>query len=63
MKAHKTCSCGRTFSEEEWLKLPLCGEILTEEDAEHYRLELRHCHCASTIGVETKIERKAKSPL
>lgn len=40
----KTCSCGLAFDAEAWAKLPLCGHVAG--------LELRHCHCKSTIAIE-----------
>ena len=38
------CSCGATYSENEWRALPLVGTMGDEAE----RLELRNCVCGST---------------
>lgn len=53
-EVYKRCSCGLTFTKEEWEKLEPGGEQLTEDETGRYRTEYRHCRCGSTIGIETK---------
>jgi hypothetical protein len=42
------CSCGKTYTIEEWRKLPLVGTV----DYGEGPLELRNCTCRSTRTVE-----------
>lgn len=43
MKPHKACACGRTYTRAEWLALQHIGNAMG--------LEMRNCHCGSTICV------------
>lgn len=50
----KSCSCGRSFTTEEWRQLPIVGHQCEPADAMgpevHY--EYRNCPCRSTLLVE-----------
>ncbi len=49
----KTCSCcGIKHSKESWEELKHIGDQLTEDETGKYRLELRNCHCGTTLGIE-----------
>lgn len=50
----KTCSCGRAYDASTWAGLPLCGYVGAYEGESGVQLvvELRHCSCRSTIGIE-----------
>lgn len=45
----KSCKCGLAFDESAWRALPLTG---TMSDGDGGELELRNCHCGSTIAIE-----------
>ena len=48
----KKCSCGREFSRQEWLRLPICGRLhITLRGAV---VELRNCTCGSSIALEVE---------
>ncbi len=47
----KVCACGRVYSAEEWLTLPLIGY-----QTHIWCCELRNCRCSSTIMVVTRKE-------
>lgn len=54
----KKCPCcARTFEgPANWASLELCGYVGTVRSrGKIYALELRHCICASTIGVEVEM--------
>lgn len=50
----KTCPCcGRAHDADSWAALPLCGYVgHYRAHGQKYAIELRHCECRSTIGVE-----------
>jgi hypothetical protein len=56
-KVWKTCKCGRSYSKTEWGALELCGEQRSESERLLYRLEMRHCACGSTIGIEYRARK------
>ncbi len=48
MTPFKVCTCcGQTITEAEWRLLAYVGQMVDEVET----LELRNCHCASTIAV------------
>ncbi len=50
--------CGRTYDVHEWLGLQLCGYVGAVRSGGKLRaVELRHCRCGSTIGVEVERQR------
>jgi hypothetical protein len=49
MAVVKECRCGRSYDSDGWSSLPLSGYMTNGADGE---LELRHCHCGSTIGID-----------
>lgn len=53
----KTCPCcRREYDAAAWSKLPLCGYVGAFRAHGHrYAVELRHCECLSTIGVEVQV--------
>lgn len=54
----KKCNCcKREFTRDEWLDLPYVGL----QDCAGYYLELRNCHCHSTIAVGVSIYNKYMS--
>lgn len=44
-----TCSCKRTFTQEQWDALPYVGKMIEDDPPV---LELRNCPCGSTRAVE-----------
>lgn len=44
----RSCGCGLSFTVEEWVLLPLIGEMGDEIET----VELRNCHCGSTLAIE-----------
>lgn len=54
----KTCGCGRSFTTQEWLALPLRGRQLLVGDEEHAEetFEFRNCVCGSTLAIEVESE-------
>lgn len=58
--AFKICGCGRIFTRAAFDALPACGEQITEDEGGRYRLELRHCSCGSTIGIEAKVNDRCE---
>lgn len=44
----KNCRCGKAWTREAWRELALVGYADGGEDGE---LELRNCHCGSTLAV------------
>jgi hypothetical protein len=59
----KRCSCGLTYTQEEWARLPLVGPLLIPAgkdpvlEPEEQR-EMRNCVCGSTISI-LKSEKNA----
>lgn len=47
----KSCSCGRSYTKEQWLKLHLVG---TWDDEEESILEMRNCTCNSSMSVKLR---------
>jgi hypothetical protein len=48
----RTCTCGLALTDARWLALPWVGRVDQHRWHGHeFRLELRNCVCASTIGV------------
>ena len=48
----KTCACGRKHAMDSWLSLTLKGYVgKRTTGGEWEALELRNCHCGSTLGV------------
>jgi hypothetical protein len=43
------CSCGRTYSQVEWVALPLVG--YHQDKVENESLEFRNCPCGSTRSI------------
>ncbi len=52
----KTCGCGRSYTLEQWRKLPWVGEWKDEVET----LELRNCVCKSTIAIEINKDGKPR---
>lgn len=48
----KTCSCGRSYTAEQWKAQRLVGYMASGNGG---TLELRDCNCGSTISVETSL--------
>jgi len=56
MSPIKVCPCCvRAFTAADWARLPLLGDMLSEDETGTYRLELRNCSCGSTLAVEEKL--------
>lgn len=52
----KTCSCGRRYTAAEWARLPSIGsQFYDDESGVWYRLELKNCHCRSTMAIEWRL--------
>lgn len=52
----KTHGCGAVYpTRAEWDALPFGGEQITADETGTYRLEMRHCPCGSTLGIEERI--------
>lgn len=52
----KLCGCGAAYDAETWAKLPLCGYVGAYwASSKRIAVELRHCGCKSTIGVEVEV--------
>lgn len=53
----KTCPCcRRTYDAESWSALELCGYVgAFQAHGRRYAVELRHCECRSTIGIEVQV--------
>lgn len=47
-----TCSCGATYTLEEWHTLELSGVVTFGDGADPPATEMRHCHCGSTRAIE-----------
>ena len=47
----KHCACGAVITEDEWETLPYVGVQKVPPDYGMPDLELRNCHCGSTISV------------
>jgi hypothetical protein len=63
-KVWKVCKCGRSYSKSEWEALELCGTQHSPAEKRVFILELRHCHCGSTITVTRYgVRSAATSPL
>jgi hypothetical protein len=45
----KRCACGRSYTLDQWRRLPICGLGIGLDDA--HPLSQRHCRCGSTIAV------------
>lgn len=58
----KACGCcGASYDADEWLKLPLVGEMRTLTPGKY--LELRNCKCGGTYAVERQREPTVRPPL
>lgn len=57
-KPFKTCSCGRSFSREQWSQLDFVG--IWKLDEFEIPLELRNCLCGSTIAIKIAPTQKEK---
>jgi len=53
------CGCGKKYSTEEWLLLPLIG---VQKVPGAPSLEMRDCFCGSTISVEVPREPGSDEP-
>lgn len=55
-EAHvKTCSCGKTYTQEQWDALPLVGyQTFDLPGVSIPPLELRNCSCDSTMALPKK---------
>lgn len=53
----KTCPCcNHTHDATGWAALRLCGYVgAYQSHGRKYAVELRHCSCGSTIGVEVPL--------
>lgn len=52
----ESCACGATYTEAEWRALRFVGYTYNPADDEHpdeLVVEMRDCHCGSTLGRET----------
>ena len=49
----KRCGCGREFSREHWLALPVCGRMHSPHRAS--AVEFRHCSCGSSLAMELHV--------
>ncbi len=63
----KRCSCGRTFTRQEWEGLPLLGLQPPGESPQGqghlwYGQELRNCPCGSTLAVEVEPYKPTHGP-
>jgi hypothetical protein len=45
----KHCSCGATYTVEQWCALPVCG---TQRQIDGPDLDVRHCPCGSSVAIE-----------
>jgi hypothetical protein len=45
----KRCACGRSYTLDQWRRLPICGLGQGLDDA--HPISHRHCRCGSTIAV------------
>lgn len=54
--AYKTCGCGRSYqTKADWKKLEYAGFQITDDETGWYKLEMRHCACNSTLGMEHRM--------
>lgn len=52
----KLCKCGEAYDAERWAALPLCGYVGAYwHEGRRIAVELRHCGCKSTIGIEVEV--------
>ena len=55
-KIFKSCGCGRHFTKVEWALLPFIGSQVSEDAEGTFVVEMRNCHCNSTIAIESRLE-------
>ena len=52
----KSCKCGRKFTADDWMDLPLGGFMEGSDD--DTTLGLRHCPCKSTLAMKARFYKR-----